>query len=264
MTETAIRDILIQKGSEAFHRPAEFVSFTGVHDQDELTKDIERRPHAFVLACLMDSRVKTAVSWAVPHHVAERIGGFGFDALRRLGQPEWEQLMTGPPALHCFPAKMARVAYLGFERIANQYQGDAARIWSGRPSSALVVCRFLEFWGARVKIATMAANILARDLKVPMSDYYSIDISPDVHVRRVFRRLGLIIPDADDTFIIYRARALSPDFPGLLDLPTWEIGRTWCRPSNPDCGACYMNQVCRKCGLDKPDSSSAGASGLAT
>ena len=50
--------------------------------------------------------------------------------------------------------------------------------------------RRLEFRGAGPKIATMAANLLARHLKVPFSDYYSIDISVDVQVRRVLSRLG--------------------------------------------------------------------------
>ncbi|MFN8524828.1 MAG: hypothetical protein U0821_17160 [Chloroflexota bacterium] len=90
-----------------------------------------------------------------------------------------------------------------------------------KPSSATIVRRFLQFRGAGPKIATMAANILVRDFKIPVSDRYSIDISADVHVRRVFTRLRLIGRDASDEELIYRARELNPAYPGVFDLPIW-------------------------------------------
>ena len=126
----------------------------------------------------------------------------------------------------------------------SQYQGNASLIWENKPSSSTVVYRFLEFDGVGPKIATMATNILARDFKIPLSDYYSIDISVDIHVRRVLKRLGLIPPKATTEQIIYRARSLNPEFPGLLDNPVWEIGRTWCKPTTPKCEKCYMNDLC--------------------
>jgi len=90
----------------------------------------------------------------------------------------------------------------------------------------------------------MAANILARDFKVPFSDYHSIDIAVDVQVKRVFQRLGLVEDSDDNQAIIYKARALHPAFPGIFDFSTWEIGREWCRPTNPACGKCPMNAAC--------------------
>lgn len=96
------------------------------------------------------------------------------------------------------------------------------------------------------KIATMAANILARQFKIPFSDYYSIDISPDVHILRVMRRTGLVDNNADLDSIIYKARELNPEFPGIIDFSCWEIGRTWCRPSNPNCNECIINSECKK------------------
>jgi hypothetical protein len=42
----------------------------------------------------------------------------------------------------------------------------------------------------------------------------------------------------------WAARALHPEFPGLLDYPAWEIGRHWCRPQTPLCAGCYMCAVC--------------------
>ena len=151
--------------------------------------------------------------------------------------------MREPEPLHWFVETMANHFHSAVQRIMNNYAGDASRIWSDKPSSAEVVYRFLEFDGVGPKIASMAANILARDFKIPFSDYYSIDISADVHVRRVFSRLGLCAADATVEQVIYKARALYPEYPGIMDLPCWNIGRNWCRPRNTLCGDCYMHDL---------------------
>ena len=118
-------------------------------------------------------------------------------------------------------------------------------IWSDRPSSAKVVYDFLQFNGGGIKIATMATNILAREFKIPLSDYCSIDISPDVHVLRVMRRSGLVRENADIDSIIYKARELNPEFPGIIDLSCWEIGRKWCKPNKPTCKECSIQSICK-------------------
>ena len=91
----------------------------------------------------------------------------------------------------------------------------------------------------------MAANILARRFKVEFSDYFSIDVSADVHVRRVFARLGLVPEKASVEQTVFRARALHPEFPGLMDMPCFKIGRSWCKPKEPACTDCYMSGVCQ-------------------
>ena len=143
---------------------------------------------------------------------------------------------------------MAEVFYNGICRIIDKYEGKANKIWNDNPSSATVVYRFLEFDGCGIKIATMAANILARQFKIPMKDYYSIDISPDVHIRRVLYRLGFIEKNAKVERVIYKARELNPEYPGLIDYLCWEIGKNYCKPKFKDCKCenCFMNEVCPK------------------
>jgi len=98
----------------------------------------------------------------------------------------------------------------------------------------------------------MAVNILARDFKVKFADFYSIDISADVHVSRVFSRLGLCTADPTVEQVVYKARAINLDYPGIIDLPCWEIGEYWCRPHNPQCTACYMKDLCPTANASPP------------
>jgi endonuclease III len=110
----------------------------------------------------------------------------------------------------------------------------------------LAVYRFLEFKGCGIKIATMATNLLARILRIKFSDYYSIDISPDVHIKRVLARMGFVPYDPSPEMVIYKARELHPEYPGIIDFSCWEIGKTWCRPTNPDCSNCIVKCDCKK------------------
>lgn len=244
-TEAWNRDTLTRKGKELFgSSKRQFVEFTDDREANDFLNDIERFPHAFALGCIMDQQRKTELAWLIPFRFKQKLGDFEMKTLASLSEREVQRLMTKPEPLHRFPDRMSKFFFLGVKRIVEAYKGDASAIWAHRPSSAALVYRFLEFDGVGPKIATMAANILARDFKVLFADYYSIDISADIHVRRVFSRLGFTPKDATVEQIIFKARALSPEFPGLLDLPTWEIGRTWCKPKRPICENCYMRRGC--------------------
>jgi endonuclease III len=235
---------LVLRGEKLLAAPYQRIRFTGNMDADILLNDLRRYPHAFVIACVMDRQSTAERAWLVPHLLRERLGTFKFAELAALEEGVMVNAMATPTPLHRFPQVMGRNAFLAIQRIGNDYAGRASKIWIGSPSSATLVRRFLEFDGIGPKIATMAANILVREFKVSVSDRVSIDVSPDVHVKRVFKRLGLIRPAASNEELIYRARELNPLFPGVVDLPAWEIGRNWCRPDSPLCADCYMSSVC--------------------
>jgi endonuclease III len=244
MTHTDAIQILIRKGRRLFDAPKQFVRFTNDGKADSLLNDLEKFPHAYVLACVMDRQIRAERAWIIPYRFSEKLGGFQFSTLQALSQEQIRNLMAKPEPLHRFVDEMSLNFHEAVNLIAKKYEGNAANIWADTPSSAELVYRFLEFRGVGPKIGTMAANILARDFKVPLKDYYSIDISVDVQVRRVFERLGLIEPESSVERVVYRARALHPEFPGLLDFPAWEVGRNWCRPSSPNCAECYMQPAC--------------------
>ena len=147
--------------------------------------------------------------------------------------------------MHRFTNEKAKVFHGAARRIVEQYGGNAARIWSDRPGSATVVRRFREFDGVGPKIATMAANILTRQFKIPFADYRSIDVSPDVHVKRVMARMGLVPENPDENAVIYAARELCPEFPGIIDFSLWEIGREYCKAGKPNCAPCPAREGCK-------------------
>lgn len=68
----------------------------------------------------------------------------------------------------------------------------------------------------------------------------------NIHVPRVLRRTGFVDSDANIDSIIYKARELCPEFPGMIDYSCWEIGRKWCRPTDPNCDACIIKNDCLK------------------
>ncbi|NLW30051.1 MAG: iron-sulfur cluster loop [Fibrobacter sp.] len=207
--------------------------------------DLENYPHAFVLACLMDRQIKAERASIIPVTIKGHLKTFEINDLSEYSLADYKKIFN-EKKLHRFNDTMAEIFYCGIQDIKRMYNGDASEIWKNKPSSSHVVYKFLEFKGCGVKIATMAANTLARQFKIPFSDYYSIDISPDVHIKRVMERMGFIPKNAGIEMVIYKARELYPEFPGIIDFSCWEIGRKWCKPNNPKCSECEVSDECEK------------------
>ena len=216
-------------------------------EANKLVIDLINFPHAFVLACSMDRQITAERAWSIPYKIKNILGDFSIQKLSSISLDEYKKIFN-ENKLHRFNDEMATIFYKAVKKIVDLYYGDASKIWSDKPSSATVVSRFLEFYGMGIKISTMATNILARDFKISLSDYYSIDVSPDVHIKRVFKRMGLIEKEDMQNIdkIIYKARSINPEFPGIVDLTCWELGRSTCRPTNPNCKKCIFKKQCPK------------------
>lgn len=236
---------LIEKGETLLNRPIEPFKFTNDVEVDEKLNDLENYPHHFVLACVMDRQIKAERAWKIPYTISKEINDFNFKGFLKLPENDLIKLFH-EKSLHRFNETMAKFFYKAIQKIHKDYNNNASLIWKENLPSATIAYRFLQFEGVGIKIASMATNILAREFRIPMKDKMGIDISPDVHVRRVFTRLGLISLDSSNEELIFRARELNPSYPGIFDPSAWEIGREWCRPQYPSCNQCYLNESCPK------------------
>ncbi len=242
-----IPGLMKERAEYLFVQPYKKIEFTGNTLADDLLNDLSEYPHAFVLACVMDRQMKAEKAWMIPYEVSLELKAFDMSTLLSISKDDLTEIFMRK-RLHRFNQTMSEYFYLAVHKIAKKYDKGASKIWRDKPKSATVVRKFLEFDGVGIKIATMAANILARDFKIEFQDKICIDISPDVQVMRVFRRLGFIGDNASIEEVIYRAKELNPEYPGIFDLSAWEIGRNWCRPKIEDrrCSDCYLNSYCPK------------------
>ena len=167
---------LIKRGNDLFKKPSEKIKYTYNSDADELLNDLQKYPHAYVLACIMDRQIRAERAWMIPYEIKTEIGTLDFQRLLNLSLAKIKEMFI-KRKLHRFNEVMANNFYFGINRINDFYGGDASTIWKGSPKSATVVRRFLQFEGVGIKIASMATNILARDFKIEMADKLCIDIS---------------------------------------------------------------------------------------
>jgi len=106
MTHTDAVRILTRKGKRLFDAPKQFVRFTNDEKADDLLNDLEKFPHAYVLACAMDRQIRAERAWIIPYRFSEKLGGFQFSMLQALSQQKIHNLMTKPEPLHRFVDEM--------------------------------------------------------------------------------------------------------------------------------------------------------------
>lgn len=217
---------------------------------NSMYSNLEKYSFLFVLGCVMDRQIKTSRAWTIPYSVMEELNIKKFKDFLKFDKEAFIKIFE-KKKLHRFNKIMAENFYNAIQLIHKKYNDDAYNIWRDRPKSATLVLRFLEFSGVGIKIATMATNILVRGYKIPVRDKICIDISPDVHVKKIFKRTGLVGENVSIEEIIYKARELNPLYPGIFDFPVFNIGVNYCKINNPLCHKCYLNKYCPKIKTNK-------------
>jgi uncharacterized HhH-GPD family protein len=101
-------------------------------DSDEANKLIATDPMALLIGFALDQQVTVQKAFAGPLAIKERLGTL--DA-KKLANADLDPIFREKPAVHRFPGKMAERVHALAVHVSDEYDGDAARVWSGAKSA---------------------------------------------------------------------------------------------------------------------------------
>lgn len=96
-------------------------------------------PNALLLGMVLDQQDKLEKAFAGPRLIADRMGGaLDVTAIATMSEEDFIAICVGPPAVHRFPAAMARRLRQVCQLLADDYAGDAANLWRSATSGAQI------------------------------------------------------------------------------------------------------------------------------
>jgi uncharacterized HhH-GPD family protein len=104
------------------------LTVTGDPDVDAL---LQTNPLALMIGMLLDQQIPIEWAFTSPHRLQTRMGcNLTAGAIVDLSPDDLEALFRGVPALHRFPANMAKRTRTFCETILSDYAGEPTRLWS--------------------------------------------------------------------------------------------------------------------------------------
>jgi uncharacterized HhH-GPD family protein len=104
------------------------IPITGDTEADLLLQD---DPLALLLGMLLDQQVPMEWAFKGPHTLQDRLDGeLSAARIAAMDTEDFVSLCAATPAIHRFPASMGRRIHAVCELLVDEYDGDAARIWS--------------------------------------------------------------------------------------------------------------------------------------
>jgi uncharacterized HhH-GPD family protein len=103
---------------------------------------LEREPLALLIGMLLDQQIPMEKAFTSPEVLRERMGGtLDARAIAECDPEVLEEIFRRPPALHRFPAAMAKRVQELARILVERYDGDAAAVWRDTVSGAALVGR---------------------------------------------------------------------------------------------------------------------------
>lgn len=121
-------------------------------------------PFALLLAMLLDQQYPMEHAFRGPAKILERFGSLDPAAIAAADPEEFAALCSQTPAIHRFPGSMAARLQELSGIVAEQYDGDASRIWTEASSGADLLKRIQALPGFGRQKAQIFTALVAKQL----------------------------------------------------------------------------------------------------
>lgn len=124
-------------------------------------------PFALLVGMVLDQQIPLEVAFAGPKKIADRIGGFDVAAIADYDPDKFAALCSERPAIHRFPGSMAKRIQAVAQIIVDQYDGDAAALWTaGDPDGPELLRRLKALPGFGEQKARIFLALLGKQYSV--------------------------------------------------------------------------------------------------
>lgn len=136
--------------------------------QPEADALLSRSPLATLIGMLLDQQVPMEWAFTGPYTIAQRLGADDLDAhaIAAADPEEFAALLSDKPAVHRYPASMARRVQQLCAHLVEHYGGDAAAVWTDVPTGARVLERLQALPGFGTQKSQIFLALLGKQLGV--------------------------------------------------------------------------------------------------
>ncbi|MBV9101647.1 MAG: Fe-S cluster assembly protein HesB [Candidatus Dormibacteraeota bacterium] len=152
-------------------RSAPRMDWTGNKEADRL---VGENPLALLIGFCLDQQVPVEWAFMGPLRVRERLGTLDAKRLARMDPSKVETAFRTPPALHRYPGSMAQRVQGLCAVVAEQYGGDASRIWREAADARELQRRFAALPGFGPMKARIMVGVVAKQLGVKPAGWKEI------------------------------------------------------------------------------------------
>lgn len=128
---------------------------------------LESNPFALLVGMLLDQQIPMEVAFAGPKKIADRMGGVDAREIADYEPEKFIALCSERPAVHRFPGSMGKRVQTLAQTIVDDYDGDAAAVWTaGDPDGYEVLGRLKALPGFGEQKAKIFLALLGKQYGV--------------------------------------------------------------------------------------------------